>query len=205
VSNPRKKPLIGIIGGIAAGKSCVAAEFGKLGCAVIDADTVAHEVLEDDPVRDEIIRQFGPGALSETGRVDRPKLGRIVFADGEKLATLNRIIHPRVFRRTEELLARYERDEAVRAVVLDMPLLIEVGWAERCDRIVFVHCTQERRWDRAKRTRGLTGQEVKNRENFQISLDTKRTLADNTVDNNSGFSTLVRQIKIIFSDVVKNS
>ena len=202
MSKLRTNPLIGIVGGIAAGKSCVAAEFGKLGCAVIDADAVAYAVLEDDPVRDEIIRQFGPGALNETGRIDRTKLGNIVFADGEKLAMLNRIIHPRVFQRIEALLARYGHDAGVRAVVLDMPLLFEVGWAQRCDRIVFVHCTQERRWERAKRTRGWTGQEVKNRENFQISLDTKKTLADNTIDNNSEFSTLVRQIKFIFSDVV---
>jgi dephospho-CoA kinase len=82
-----------------------------------------------------------------------------------------------------------------------MPLLVEVGWADRCDRVLFVDCAIERRLERAGRTRGLTEEELKKRENFQISLDTKKTLVDNIIDNNSEFSALVRQIKIIFSDI----
>lgn len=203
VSKRKRKPLIGVVGGIASGKSSVAAEFAKLGCGVIDADTIAHQLLETDSVRDEIVTQFGPGVLNGTGRVDRHELGKIVFADGEKLAALNDILHPRVLEETEVLLARYERDSSVRAVVLDMPLLLEVGWARRCDKVIFVDCADERRFERARRTRSLTEQEVKKRENFQISLDTKKTLADNTIDNNSEFSTLVRQINDIFSDIAK--
>jgi len=201
VSQPKTKPLIGIIGGIASGKSTVAAEFAKLGCAVIDADAIAHALLDAPVVRDEIVGRFGTGVLDDSGQIDRHKLGEIVFADKEKLAVLNGILHPRVFHRTEELLARYERDDLVKAVVLDMPLLIEADWAKRCDRIVFVDCRAQQRWARAKRTRALSEEEIKIRENFQISLDTKATLADNTIDNNSGFSTLVRQIQFIFSDI----
>lgn len=203
VSKPRVKPLIGIVGGIGSGKSTVAAEFAKLGCAVVDADAIAHEALQSNPVRDEIVGLFGPSILGRSGRIDRKRLATMAFADGEKLAALNRIIHPLVFDKTEELIAQSERDNSVKAVVLDMPLLMEVGWADRCDRVVFVDCTFERRLDRARRIRSLTGQEVKIRENFQISLDTKQTLADNTIDNNSGFSALVRQIKTIFSDMTK--
>jgi len=205
VSEPKTKPLIGIVGGIASGKSTVAAEFGKLGCAVIDADAIAHAALGMAAVREEIVERFGAGLLNASGRVDRQKLARIVFADKEKLATLNGIIHPHVFRRTEELLKRYASDDAVKAVVLDMPLLIEVGWAERCDRIVFVQCDASHRQTRTKGMRTLAEEDIKIRENFQISLDTKATLADNTIDNNSDFSMLVRQIQFIFSDITKNS
>jgi dephospho-CoA kinase len=204
VSKARTKPLIGIIGAIASGKSSVAAEFGKLGCAVIDADAIGHALLDTSPVRDEIVARFGTGLLNEDGGIDRRELGRIVFADGEKLAILNAIIHPRVLQQTDLLLMRHNRDDRVKAVVLDMPLLLEVGWADRCDRVIFVDCALERRLDRARNTGSLTAQEIKKRENFQISLDTKKALADNTIDNNSEFSTLVRQIKFIFSDVAKS-
>ena len=204
VNKPRTKPLIGIVGGIASGKSVVAAEFGKLGCAVVDADAIAHAALEMGSVRDQIAARFGPSVLDATGRIDRKELARLAFAEAEKLAALNGIIHPIVFQKTEMLIAECERDDHVRAVVLDMPLLIEVGWADRCDRVVFVDCAFEQRLDRAQRTRSLTAQDIKNRENFQISLDTKKTLADNSIDNNSEFSALVRQIQDIFSDITKD-
>jgi len=202
VGKPKKKPLIGIIGAIASGKSSVAAEFAKLGCAVIDADAIAHGLLDTKPVRDEVVGRFGLSVLNEAGQIDRGELGRLVFADGEKLAALNRIIHPRVLQQTEDLLRRYNRDDRVKAVVLDMPLLVEVGWAERCDRILFVDCDIQRRIERVGRTRRLTEEELKKREKFQISLDTKKTLVDNIIDNNSEFSTLVRQIQFIFSDII---
>ena len=205
VSKRNTKPLIGIVGGIASGKSSVAAEFAKLGCAVIDADAIVHRLLETDAVRDEIVAQFGPEVLDGTGRVNRRELGRIVFMDSRKVAALNAIIHPRVLEETEELLARYQRDSRAKAVVLDMPLLLEVGWAQRCDKVIFVDCANERRFERARRTRSLTEREVKKRENFQISLDTKKRRADNTIDNNSEFSTLVRQTNDIFSGIAKSS
>ncbi len=203
VNRKNNKPVIGIVGGIASGKSLVAAQFGKLGCAVIDADALAREALDTDPIRDTVVTRFGAGILDDAGRIDRRALARIVFADAASLEALNGIVHPYVLRRTEELIAEHRRDPAVRAVVLDMPLLIEVGWADRCDRIVFVQCDLARRMERARRERGMDERDVKNRENFQISLDTKAALADNTLDNNSDFSTLVRQIDLIFSEMTK--
>ena len=201
VSNPRKKPIIGIIGGIASGKSTVAAQFGKLGCAVISADEIAHDLLGQEPVRDEIVRQFGRGILHPSGQIDRRRLAQIVFADAEKLCLLNKMIHPRVLARTEELIAEYGRCTPVRAIVLDMPLLVEVGWASRCDKLIFVRCDSAQRAGRARQAGLLDEQGIKIREKFQISLDKKAELADNTIDNNSDFSTLVRQIQDIFSDI----
>jgi len=203
VGNPTEKPLIGVIGGIASGKSTVAAEFAKLGCAVIDADAIVHELLREDTVRDEVVRLFGPGVLNARGELDRGKLAGTVFADAARLDTLNKLIHPRVLQRTEELIAQYNQDSHVKAIVLDMPLLVEVGWADRCDRVVFVECDRERRIERARRKSLWEDRQIEIRENSQISLDKKAKLADSIVNNNSDVSALARQIKEIFSDVTE--
>ncbi len=205
VGRSKKKPLIGIVGGIASGKSRVAAEFERLGCALIDADAIAHALLEEPSVRDAIVRRFGPVILGASGEIDRRTLAQRVFTEAQDLAALNGIIHPRVLQRIEELIAQYEHSDKAQAIVLDMPLLIEVGWADRCNRIVFVDSRFELRAQRARQKGLLTEGEIKIRENFQISLDSKRKLADNTIDNNSDFLTLVRQIQDIFSDITKNS
>ena len=205
VGYPTKKPLIGILGGVASGKSTVAAEFAKLGCAVVDADAIAHELLAEGRVHDELVRLFGLEIVDALGRIDRKRLANTVFSDGARLRALEKVIHPRVLERTEELIRQYDREAHVKAIVLDMPLLVEVGWAERCDKLVFVKCDRRRRMERAKAKDLLDESDIKIRENFQISLDRKAGLADNTVDSNSDFSTLVRQIKDIFSDITKNS
>jgi dephospho-CoA kinase len=200
VDKPGKKPVIGILGGIASGKSAVAAEFAKLGCKVIDADDIVRKLLKTDAVKERIVASFGRAILDSEGHIDHKKLARVVFADAERLSSLNEIIHPFVLERAEELIAQYGQQARVKAIVLDMPLLIEVGWAERCDRLIFVECCDEIRASRAKK-KGLDENQLKIREKFQISLDRKVSLADNTVVNNSGFSALVRQVADIFSDI----
>ena len=205
VGYPTKKPLIGVLGGVASGKSTVAAEFGKLGCAVVDADAIAHQLLAEDRVRGELVRLFGLEIVDASGRIDRKKLADTAFSDRERLRALENVIHPRVLQRTEELIRQYNQEPHVKAIVLDMPLLVEVGWAQRCDKVVFVACDRRRRMERAKAKKLLDESDIKIRENFQISLDRKVGLADNTIDNNSDFSALVRQTKDIFSDITKKS
>ena len=204
VSNPKKKPIIGILGGVGSGKSTVAAEFAKLGCKVIDADKIAHELIEKKAVKGEIVGLFSKAVIDSEGKIDRKKLADIVFADGDKLSSLNRIIHPPVLRRAEELIKQYNRQNQVKAIVLDMPLLMEVGWIRRCDRLIFVNCRRQLRVERAKKIGISDENQFKIRENFQISLDSKANSADNTIDNNSGFSDLVRQVADIFSYIVDN-
>ncbi len=194
------KPVIGIIGGIASGKSTVAAEFAKLGCKVIDADKIVHRLLKEDAVKRKIAASFGKEILDSEGRIDHKKLASKAFSETEKLALLNKIVHPFVLERAEELIEQYSQDDRVKAIVLDMPLLVEVGWANRCDRLIFVDCSDELRASRAKK-KGFDENQLKIRENFQISLDKKVAIADNTVVNNSGFSALVRQVADIFSDI----
>ncbi len=123
-----EKPVIGIVGGIGSGKSTIAAEFAKLGCKVIDADRIAHELLEEPPVREKVVGLFGQAVLDSSGKIDREKLAEVVFADDHMLASLNRIIHPLVLQRTQVLIEQCKSKNQVKAIVLDMPLLVEVGW-----------------------------------------------------------------------------
>jgi dephospho-CoA kinase len=197
------KPIIGILGGIGSGKSTVAAELAKLGCKVIDADKIAHRLLDRKTVKEKIVGLFGKAVLDSSGRIERKKLADVVFTCGDKLASLNRVIHPLVFARAEKLIEQYNQQNQVKAIVLDMPLLVEVGWNQRCDRLIFVDCEQKIRAERAKK-RGFGKKQFKIRENFQISLDNKESLADNTVENNSDFSAMVRQVADIFSDIMNN-
>jgi dephospho-CoA kinase len=198
-----KKPIIGILGGIASGKSTVAAEFAKLGCEVIDADKIAHELLEKETVKEKIVGLFDRAVLDSAGKIDREKLADVVFADADKLSSLNAIIHPLVLERVGELIEQYHRQNRIKAIVLDMPLLVEVGWAERCDKLIFVDCEQKIREKRAKKM-GFDKKQLKIRENFQISLDSKAGLTDNTIENNSDFPALVRQVAGFFSYIMDN-
>jgi len=203
VGKAGKKPIIGIIGGIASGKSTVAAEFVKLGCGIIDADKIAHEVLEKRSVKEKILELFDPSILNREGKINRRKLAEIVFADADKLALLNEIIHPLVFQKAEQLIKKYNEKNQVKAIVIDMPLLVEVGWAKRCDKLIFIDCEPKLRAKRAQKM-GFNKNQLKIRENFQISLDKKVRLTDNIIENNSGFSALVRQVAGIFSYIVGN-
>jgi dephospho-CoA kinase len=199
-----KKPIIGILGGIGSGKSTVAAEFAKLGCKVIDADKIARELLlYKKAVKDKVVGLFGRTILNSAGKIDREKLAEVVFADADKLSLINEIIHPLVLQRAQELIKQYDCQKQVKAIVLDMPLLVEVGWDKRCDKLIFVDCEQKLRLDRAKKL-GFDKNQVKIRENFQISLDNKANVADNTINNNSDFSELAKQVTDIFSYVVDN-
>lgn len=191
------------MGGIASGKSTVAAEFAKLGCKVVNADKITHELLEKEAVKRQVVAAFGPSILDSKGRIDRRKLAQIVFADTHKLSSLNLIIHPLVLEHAERQIERYSRQNQVRAIVLDMPLLAEVDWAKRCDRLIFVRCSKRIRAERAKKM-GFDKNQLKIRENFQISLDNKAGIADNTIENNSDFSALVRQVADIFTDITDN-
>jgi dephospho-CoA kinase len=204
VNKPKRKPIIGILGGVGSGKSTVAAEFAKLGCEVIDADKIAHELLDKPAVKKKVVACFGKAILNPTGKISRRKLARIVFADAGKLSKLNKIIHPLVFKEVRKLKSEAEHQSKVKAIVLDMPLLVEVGWAKRCDKLIFVECKQRIRAKRAKKMGILDENKLKIRENFQISLDKKKSIADNIIDNNSGFSALAGQVTDIFSGIMGN-
>lgn len=204
MDNSVKKPVIGILGGIASGKSAVAQEFGKLGCAVIDADRIAHEILDEPSVKKIVTSVFGNDILNPAGKVDRKKLADIVFVNPDKLSMLNNILHPVVLRQAERLIEQFNRQPEIKAIVLDMPLLMEVGWHKRCDKLIFIDCQRQLRAKRAKKAGLCDEKQLKIRENLQISLDNKVAIADNLIYNNSDPSVLVRQVADIFSGITNN-
>ncbi|MCF7975976.1 MAG: dephospho-CoA kinase [Phycisphaerae bacterium] len=198
-----KKPVIGLLGGIASGKSTVASAFQDLGCAIIDADLLAHKALDQSAIQNSLITEFGPDIVEPRGSIDRAALGRIVFQDAGKLARLTALLHPWVLEKCQQKLKEYQQDPDVSAIVLDMPLLLEVQWDRFCDHIVFVECPKEIRLQRAL-NRGISPESLVERENFQISLDKKAVRADNIVINISDLSSLVRQVAKIFTSVIDN-
>jgi dephospho-CoA kinase len=192
------KPVIGIVGGIGAGKSTVAAELARLGCARIDADAIGHELLADPDVRRQIRRRWGEGVFGPEGAVDRRALGQIVFADAAELRALGAILHPRIRHRMEEQIARAQADRRVRGVVVDAAVLFEAGWDDLCTHRIFVRAPQAERARRARRQRGWDASAWRRREKMQISLDKKAAKSDYTVDNSSSLSHLHEQVRSLF-------
>ena len=119
--------MIGLTGPIGAGKTTVANVLAGRGCAVISADELAHEVFEEPGTKEFLNKNFGPAVINGCGRVDRQALADRVFGDREKIRLLEGIIHPEVIRRQEALIARFQAEPEVKAIVLDVPLLIESG------------------------------------------------------------------------------
>ncbi len=199
------KTIIGILGGIGSGKSAVAGEFGKLGCAVVDADEISHGLLKENRVKEKIINIFGKKVMADSQNIDRVKLGRIVFCDRERLKELTDILHPLISERMREQIEQFNRDENVKAIVLDVPLLMETGWHRECDSLIFIESDEQKRRQRASKNAHLDENQLKMRENFQISLDIKATIAENTIDNNSDISALSRQVAELFPKIVQSN
>ncbi|MGH8059351.1 MAG: dephospho-CoA kinase, partial [Candidatus Entotheonellia bacterium] len=127
-------PVMGLTGGIGAGKSTVTQMLSDLGAAVIDADIVGHQIyLPDMPAWREIVEAFGTDILQADRTINRQALGRVVFADPEALRTLNRIVHPKMLERMRELVAELRARGGVKAIVVEAAILIEANWTSLVD------------------------------------------------------------------------
>ena len=197
------KPVIGISGGIGAGKSTVARLFGELGCCVIDSDALAHEVLQTPEVKAQIRAWLGEQVFDGDGSVNRRAVGKRVFSDPGALEKLNKILHPRVGALRAELQAKAMGDPAIKAVVWDTPLLFETVLDGECDATIFVNALAEKRLERVMASRGWTGEEVARREKMQLSLDKKAKRADYSIDNTGDVSASLRQVQRVLSQIFK--
>ncbi len=186
------KYVIGLTGNIATGKSAVAKMLERLGAQVIDADALAHQVMEkDSPVWQAVVREFGEGILSQDGSINRQKLGSIVFADQVALRRLEALVHPAVIARTRELIASSQQP----VVVVEAIKLIEAGMDRTCDALWVVTCSQEQQLTRLVEQRGLTKEEARQRIEAQPPQEAKLALADVVIDNSGSLDETWRQVK----------
>lgn len=173
---------IGLTGGIASGKSVVAEVLRGLGFHVIDADTLGHTLIEPgQPAYEEIMREFGAAITQADGKIDRAKLGAIVFTNPQKLARLNAIVHPRV---EEEMSRQFEEweEQGVRdAAFVEAALLVEAGYHKKLDGLVVAWCKPEQQVERL-RARGLGEEEAKRRIAAQMPVEEKLRLATEKID-----------------------
>lgn len=198
------KPVIGLTGGIGAGKTTVARLFAALGAAVIEADKLSHEELSSADVVRTLQRWWGKDVIDEHGEPDRRRIAEIAFADPVQRKRLEQLLHPRIARRRAELIAGYRADPQIRAIVLDTPLLFEAGLADECDRLVFVDADHAARLARVCERRGWTAEELDRRENCQRPLEFKRASADYVVVNNSDVASLAAQVEQVLRHILSH-
>ncbi len=191
---------IGLTGGIGAGKTAVARRFAELGALVVDADALAREVVAaGTPGLAAVVAEFGPGVLRPDGELDRPALGRLVFADEDKRGRLNAIVHPLVRRRAAELIAAAP---AGAVVVQDVPLLVETGQADRYDLVVVVEAPAGLRAERLARDRGMTAEEARSRMAAQATDEQRRAAADVVLVNDGSVEDLRAEVDRVWRERV---
>jgi dephospho-CoA kinase len=188
---------LGLTGGIASGKSAVSAMLREMGFAVLDADSLAHKLIEPgQPAYDEVLREFGPSITGASGRIDRAKLSAIVFADRAKLDRLNAIVHPRV---AEVIFSQFEvwRRSGVRdAVFVEAALLIESGIHKQLDGLVVAWCNPEQQLERLL-ARGLSETEARRRIATQLPVEDKLRLAAEKIDCSGSLEETRRQVEAL--------
>lgn len=198
----QRKPIIGLIGGIGSGKSAVARAFAAQGGRVIDADADAKKALCDPAVIDQLVTWWGRDVLDTEGQINRHAVARIVFHDPAQRKRLESLIHPIVAMRRNEQMEQAMADDAVKFIVLDVPLLLEVGYDKLCDRLVFVEASRENRLARLRQNRGWDGQELARREKNQWPLDKKKKFAHDVVDNNASEAAIMNQVSRILRSIL---
>ncbi|MEU6394905.1 dephospho-CoA kinase [Streptomyces sp. NPDC046939] len=190
---------VGLTGGIGAGKSEVSRLLVERGAVLVDADKIAREVVEPGtPGLAAVVEAFGEEVLAADGTLDRPRLGSIVFADADKLAVLNSIVHPLVGARSAELEAAAGPGAVV---VHDVPLLTENGLAPLYDLVIVVDASPETQLDRLTRLRGMTKEDARARMAAQATREKRREIADVVIDNDVPLERLVEQVDAVWADL----
>jgi len=185
---------LGLTGGIASGKSGVAAMLREMGFAVLDADSLAHRLIErGEPAHDEILREFGPAITDASGRINRAQLANVVFADRAKLDRLNAIVHPRVADVVFRQFNEWERNGVRDAAFVEAALLIEAGLDKKLDGLIVAWCKPEQQLERLV-ARGLTEAEARRRIAAQLSVEEKLRHATEKIDCSGSLEETRRQV-----------
>lgn len=193
--------IVGLTGGIGAGKSAVAKILAELGAEVIDADRVGHEVYEPGtPGWRQVVDAFGPGIVATDGRIDRKRLGAIVFADPAELARLNAIVHPLIRDAVAARIAASRAAGAARPIVVEAALLVEAKWDALVDEVWVVVAEREVIERRLIEQRGLDRSAIAARMRAQLGDEERRARADVLVDNSGSLDQLHAKLVALWRD-----
>jgi dephospho-CoA kinase len=193
--------VIGLTGGIASGKSTVAGMFADLGAVVIDADKIARDVVA--PGQEglhSIVLHFGEEILDQEGRLDRKKMGEIVFSDEEARKHMNSLLHPLIRKRMEQ-----EKQKALLLhpplIILDIPLLYESNWQAKLEKVVVVYVPEQLQLQRLMNRNHLTQEEAEQRISAQMSIEEKKKRADFLIDNSGTMEETKEQVDLLFGQL----
>ena len=208
MANKSKLVVVGIVGGVASGKTFVADRLAALGAAVVDADRLGHQVLRDPAVRAAVLQRWGTEVAGPDGQIDRRKLAAIVFGGSakarEELAALEALTHPKIKQLVLEELERLAADGRTKVAVLDAPVLLKSGWRAICDRIIYIEAPVDVRLARAA-ARGWQKEDFERREAAQESLQAKRQAADLAIDNSGSAEATIAQIERLWPMLASGS
>jgi dephospho-CoA kinase len=194
--------LVGLTGGIASGKSVVAARLAEHGAVVVDADAIARQVVEPGtPALARIAAEFGPGVLTPDGRLDRAALGAIVFADESKRLLLNSITHPAILEESQRQFAAAGAADPEAVVVYDVPLLSEARSRAEFDVVVVVSAPEETRVERMVSIRGMSVEEATRRIRSQVPEDTRRAMADIIIESGGTLDETLAQADAVWQQL----
>jgi dephospho-CoA kinase len=185
---------VGLTGGIATGKTTVASMLRDLDVPVLNADTLGHELLEPGQAAyDEIIAVFDEDILDANGKVNRAKLGGVIFADAQKRARLNQILHPRILEVVQKWFAALDEPDGPEFAVVEAALIFEARYNQNLDKIIVCWCRPEQQMERLT-LRGLSVEEAQQRIAAQMPLADKRKLADEEIDCSGSIEETQRQV-----------
>lgn len=204
--------VIGLLGGIASGKSTVADMWASFGARVIDADEMAAELLKDPSIQEKLAEAFGDRVL-DNDSVDRAVLGELVFSSSEHLETLNEIMHPPILQAVQKEIKAFRssgntekhKGDPSPYLVLDVPLLVEYDFHEQCDVLLYLEASRETRLRRVKEERGWTEEELDRREDAQADLDLKRENADFIITTDKNRKITKRELERIRNELDQHS
>jgi len=187
---------IGLTGGIACGKSTVAAMLAARGARIVDADRIARDVVEPGkPAFRRVVERFGQAVVGPDGVLDRKALGRIVFADEQKRRELESIVHPFILQEIEYQSEIAQSETPGLPVIVDVPLLFELGMKDRFEEVVLVYAPEHIQLQRLMRRDGLDAEEARRRLAAQWPIERKRLLADVVIDNSGTLTDTERQVE----------
>lgn len=197
-----KKPIIGLCGGIGAGKSLVAAELQNLGCVVADSDRLAREALGEPEVLAKLEEWWGREVFGADGRPDRAQIAGRVFTNPVERGNLESLLYPLIATRRAAIISAAELNPAVKAIILDSPLLFESRLDRECDAVVFIEASEPERLGRLQETRNWDLNELRRREQWQLPIEEKKSRSTHVLPNHGSISELRSNIAEILRQIL---